>query len=68
MNDWLNDSLKEWVEDYLNSGLVLNNNFINHQIVKKFWTDHKKGKKNYHKRLWNILVLLNWLDKKGFSI
>ncbi|MDC3158022.1 asparagine synthase C-terminal domain-containing protein, partial [Candidatus Pelagibacter sp.] len=45
MNDWLNDSLKEWVEDYLNSGLVLNNNFINHQIVKKFWTDHKKGKK-----------------------
>lgn len=68
MNDWLNGSLREWSEDLFNSNIYKKNTIINNDLVNRYWADHKSLKINYHKRIWNILILMDWLSKKGFSI
>lgn len=67
MNDWLNNSLKDWAEDLFNSKVYKENNFLNKALVNKYWKDHKLLRANHHKRIWNILILIDWLNKKKLN-
>ena len=48
MNDWLNNSLKDWAEDLFNSKVYKENNFLNKTLVNKYWKDHdRKAKRDF---------------------
>ena len=68
MNEWLITSLKDWAEDLFSSDVFKKNVTLNKQLINNYWMMHKSKTANYHKRIWNILVLISWLNKKGFSI
>ena len=68
MNDWLNTSLKEWAEDLFNSDSYRKCSYLNQKLIDAYWKKHKNNSVNYHKRLWNVLILIDWMNKKGFSI
>ena len=68
INNWLSFELKNWGEDLVNSRILKHSNYLNSQLVCKYWDEHQSGKKNYHKRIWNLLVLIDWAKKKGKSI
>lgn len=65
VNSWLNGELKNWADDLFNSEIFKSSKNINSNLVYKYWNDHKNGKKNYHKRLWNVLLLIDWTKKKN---
>lgn len=64
IKEWLKKDLKSWADDLFNSEILKSCTNLNSSIIMQYWQDHKSGKKNYHKRLWNVLVLINWAKQK----
>ncbi len=65
MDSWLRGPLKEWAENLIFQEKDSNGRF-SEKLIKKTWQEHLSGSHNHHTKLWNILVLKDWLIKKGF--
>ena len=62
IDKWLNTFLGEKV-NYLLSDESLNKNpYINKENVKLLWKQHKNGLANNGLKIWNIIVLQNWIN------
>lgn len=57
---WLRGELKEWGEQLLFSEGELLNGMIAKQEAQKLWSEHQSGLRDNRKKLWNLLVLLEW--------
>ena len=42
LNDWLNNQLKDWAEDSLNS-IASDDQYLNKKHIDTLWTEFKKG-------------------------
>lgn len=65
MDSWLRGPLKEWAESLIYQEKDSNSRF-SEKLIQKTWQEHQSGSHNHHAKLWNILVLKDWLIKKGF--
>jgi asparagine synthase (glutamine-hydrolysing) len=62
MARWLRTSLRPWVEDYLSAGRLSELGYFQVPVVQQMITDHMSGKKDYHRELWGMIVLMIWHD------
>ena len=59
LNDWLNNQLKDWAEDSLNS-IASDDQYLNKKHIDTLWTEFKKGNSFYQNIIWNILSFQSW--------
>jgi asparagine synthase (glutamine-hydrolysing) len=58
----LRGPLQEWTRDVLNSGKLAAQNVLNPQTVQEALNRHMDGDANNAYMLWNLLVLISWID------
>ena len=57
---WLNSSLKNSTNNYINSSLLKNDEFLNQNKIIKIWDEHKKGLHDHTNIIWATLIYLQW--------
>ncbi|MDC0940521.1 asparagine synthase (glutamine-hydrolyzing) [Candidatus Pelagibacter sp.] len=59
---WLRGELKDWAESLLNEKNLEQQGYFNSKLIRKKWTEHLSGKKNWQSDLWDILMFQAWLN------
>lgn len=63
LGTWLRGPLREWGEDLLSEKSEVFRDYFDVSVVRAQWRNHLKFHKNNEYALWNILMLLGWLQK-----
>ena len=63
MASWLRDSWKEQAYDKLFSSRLTGDDFINKNVLQKYWNLHQKGH-DFSYLLWNLIVFAFFLDRQ----
>lgn len=63
LEQWLRRSLVDWAENLLDERKLNQQGFLNASLVRRYWHEHKTGKRNWQGILWNILMFQQWLEK-----
>lgn len=61
--NWMNTSLKELVEEYINEIEIVNQKIFNWTTVNKLKTNFYNGKKELDSKLWYLLMFQMWYKK-----
>jgi len=62
---WMKTELRDWTESSLNSEKIRSQGIFNQSSVLDLWNNHLNGIEDNTVKLWNIVMLSNWLDKKN---
>ena len=60
VGEWLRGPLKEWGEGLLSEANIEKGGIFSPTYIRSLWTEHQSGKRDHRKKLWNILVFLEW--------
>lgn len=60
---WLRGPLREWAEDLLDERRLRDAGLVDPAPVRRIWSEHLSGRRNWQYRLWNILVLEAWREE-----
>ena len=63
IGEWLKKDLLDWSNDLLDVKNIKKYEFFNLELIEKFWNEHKSGKHQHSKKIWNLLILFSWLRK-----
>lgn len=61
IDSWLRGPLKDWAEDLLDPVRMMNEGYLQPDIIRKTWQDHLSGKIDAQYKIWNILMFQSWL-------
>ncbi len=62
VSDWLKGPLKDWAEELLSESRLESQGFFYPAIVRKMWSEHILGNRNWQSQLWVILMFQAWLE------
>jgi asparagine synthase (glutamine-hydrolysing) len=57
--DWLRGPLRDWAEDLLDPA-DLGGGLLDKEAVRKLWSEHVSGRRNWAYALWTILMFKAW--------
>tara|TARA_E500000178_G_scaffold355893_1_gene430382 strand:- start:992 stop:2917 length:1926 start_codon:yes stop_codon:yes gene_type:complete len=60
VNDWLRGPLREWTEDLISIKNLPNDGLLNGDLVRKVWSEHLLGSRNWEYKLWPVLMWQQW--------
>jgi asparagine synthase (glutamine-hydrolysing) len=63
MEDWLNNELKDLVQEYLSPENLKEHGFFKEREIKKMMTDFFNGRKEKHLKIWYLLMFQMWYKK-----
>lgn len=63
IDSWLRGPLRTWAETLINKERLDKEGFLVSHEVRKLWTEHLSGQRNWQYQLWNILMFQLWLEK-----
>jgi asparagine synthase (glutamine-hydrolysing) len=61
VGEWLRGPLRSWADDLLQDVIAKEHPFLRSAPIKKLWSEHLSGDRDWSTRLWNVLMLLAWL-------
>lgn len=64
LNHWLKNELKPLVQEYLNSEKLKKQELLNATQIEKMLKKHESSNDYLYGRIWNLLILQMWLEKK----
>jgi len=64
MGRWLSGPLRDWGEALLDESSIRQQGYLNAEVVRKRWTEHSLGVRNWHSQLWSVLVFQAWLENQ----
>lgn len=59
--DWLRGPLREWAQDMLAPESLAAEGFLDPSVIMRHWHEHLSGRRNWHRRLWSVLMFQSWL-------
>jgi asparagine synthase (glutamine-hydrolysing) len=59
--DWLRGPLREWAQDMLAPERLAAEGFLDPSVIMRHWHEHLSGQRNWHRRLWPVLMFQSWL-------
>ena len=63
ISEWLKGPLKKWSLERIEDNTLYHNLPININDVRKLFKVHLKGYRNVTPYLWNVIILLNFIQK-----
>ena len=57
---WLRGPLREWAEDLLDERRLAADGLLNPAVVRRKWTEHLSGHRNWQYALWCVLMFQEW--------
>lgn len=60
---WLKSELKDWAWELIKSDRLINEGFLNSDIVSEFWEDHQTGRRVCDYILWDVLMFQSWYEE-----
>lgn len=64
IDTWLREDLRDWAESLLTNEKLESAVGLDSRVVRLMWSEHLSNKRNAQYELWNVLMYLQWLEKK----
>ena len=64
IDSWLRGPLRAWAEELLDEARLRREGFFEPAQIRKKWSEHVTGQRNWHYHLWDILVFQAWLEDR----
>jgi len=65
LSEWLRGPLREWAEALLSEKRLEENGFFDVAVIRKYWTEHLSGRRNWQYLLWDVLMFEAWRERWG---
>jgi asparagine synthase (glutamine-hydrolysing) len=60
--DWLRGPLRAWAQELLAPERLAAEGFFDVPVIMRHWHEHCSGRRNWHRRLWPVLMFQSWLE------
>lgn len=67
LSHWLRGPLREWAESLLSPSALSELPMLDAAATRKLWIEHREGRVDAERVLWNILMLSDWRGRLGIS-
>jgi asparagine synthase (glutamine-hydrolysing) len=64
LHDWLRGSLRPWAEELLAPDRLRREGYFQPEAIRRKWTEHLCGQRNWAAQLWTVLMFQAWLEDK----
>ncbi len=62
---WLRGPLRDWAESLLNESRLCREGFFHAAPIRKKWSEHISGNRNWQHHIWCVLMFQAWLESES---